>query len=202
MLYELTTLSCPARAESAAAAAACDWIAEGSGRLLGVWRSEIGDLFQVKLLRGFDTAGALEEERRRTLMTQTPFGITDATIRMQTESYTRFPFLPDVEPRAFGNFYEFRTYYLKPGGLTLTLASWRDAIGPASEYTSHLVVNMYANDGPPRITHIWGFSSLEERSALRARHYAEGLWPPKGAPEQIAYATSMICIPEPYSPLR
>jgi len=28
---------------------------------------------------------------------------------------------------------------------------------------------MYALDGPPRITHIWGFSSLEERAALRAR---------------------------------
>lgn len=202
MLYELITLSCPALTEGAAARAACDWVAQGPGRLLGVWRSEIGDLFQVKLLRGFDSAEALEEERHRALMTQAPFGIVDPFIRVRTESYRRFPFLADVEPATFGNFYEFRTYFLKPGGLALTMASWQDAIAPAREYTAHLVVNMYALDGPPRITHIWGFSSLEERAALRARHYAAGLWPPRNAPQQIAEATSMICIPEPYSPLR
>lgn len=202
MRYELITLSCPALTEGATASAACDWIAQGPGRLLGVWRSEIGDLFQVKLLRGFDTAQALEEERRRQLMAQAPFGITDSSIRVTTQSYMRFPFLADVEAATLGNFYEFRTYFLKPGGLAPTLAGWQAAIAPASEYTAHLVINMYALDGPPRITHIWGFSSLEQRSALRARHYAEGLWPPKGAPQQIVRATSMICIPEHYSPLR
>jgi hypothetical protein len=194
--------SCPPLTEAAVATAACKWMAQGSGQLLGVWRSEIGDLFHVKLLRRFDRLDALEDERRRALMANTPFGITDPAIRLQTESYQRFPFLADVSAAAFGSIYEFRTYFLKPGGLTPTLASWKDALAPASEYTSHLVLNMYALDGPPRITHIWGFSSLEERAELRARHYANGLWPPKGAPEQIARATSMICIPDPCSPLR
>jgi hypothetical protein len=202
MLYELTTLSCAPLTEGAVAIAARDWIAQGHGQLLGVWRSEIGDLFQVKLLRRFDTAEAHEEERRRALKGTSPFGITDPTIQVHTESYRRFPFLADIKPATFGGFYEFRTYFLKPGGLATTLASWQEAIAPASDYTSHLVINMYALDGPPRITHIWGFSSLEERSELRARHYAEGLWPPKGAPQQIARATTMICLPEPYSPLR
>ena len=89
MLYELTTLSCPPLTEGTVTTAACEWMAQGPGQLLGVWRSEIGDLFQVKRLRGVETAQAL--------------------------------------------------------------------------------------DGPPRITHIWGFSSLEERGRLRARYYAEGL---------------------------
>ena len=105
MLYELTTLSCPPLTEGAVATAACEWMEQGPGQLLGVWRSEIGDLFQVKRLRGFETAQALEDERRRV-----------------------------------------------------------------------------------------------ERGRLRARYYAEGLWPPKGAPEQIARAKTMICLPEPYSP--
>ncbi|WP_443699958.1 hypothetical protein [Pseudomonas sp.] len=95
MLYELTTLSCPP-------------LTEGEpGQLLGVWRCEIGDLFQVKRLRGFETAQALEDERRRV-----------------------------------------------------------------------------------------------ELGRLRARYYAEGLWPPKDAPAQIARAKTMICLPEPYSALR
>jgi hypothetical protein len=202
MPYELTTLACAPLTEGVVAAAARDWIAQGPGRLLGAWRTEIGDLFQVKLLRRFDTADALEEERRRALMDPALFGISDPAIRINMERYARFPFLPEVEPATFGSFYEFRTYFLKPGGLAPTLNSWRDAIAPAADYTRHLLVNMYALDGPPRITHIWGFSSLEERAALRARHYADDLWPPKGAPQQITKATSTICVPEPYSPLR
>jgi hypothetical protein len=202
MPYELTTLACAPLTEGVVAAAARDWIAQGPGRLSGAWRTEIGDLFQVKLLRQFDTADALEEERRRALLDPAPFGISDPAIRINMERYARFPFLPEVEPATFGSFYEFRTYFLKPGGLTPSLNSWRDAIAPAGDYTRHLVVNMYAFDGRPRITHIWGFSSLEERAALRARHYADGLWPPKGAPQQIAKATSTICVPESYSPLR
>ena len=39
MLYELTTLDCAPLTEGAVAIAACDWVAEGPGRVLGVWRS-------------------------------------------------------------------------------------------------------------------------------------------------------------------
>jgi len=91
---------------------------------------------------------------------------------------------------------------LKPGGLPPTLAGWEKAIQPAREYTSHLIINMYALDGPPRITHIWGFQSLEERAMLRAKFYAAGLWPPQGGPEQILEATSTIALSEDNSPLR
>ncbi|AMH43002.1 NIPSNAP family containing protein [Burkholderia sp. PAMC 28687] len=201
MLYELITLSSPPMEQDAVSAGAHNWVLDGEGQLLGAWRTEIGELFQIKLLRGFETAEALERERLRALMSARPFGVDDPSSRLITEQYARFPFLPDVERSSFGRFYEFRTYHLKPGGLPPTLAGWEQAIGPAHDYTRHLVINMYALDGSPRITHIWGFSSLEERAALRARHYAEGLWPPKGGPQQIARATSTICIPEAYSPL-
>ncbi len=60
---------------------------------------------------------------------------------------------------------------------------------------------MYALDGAPRITHIWGFRSLEERAALRSRAYEAGIWPPKGGPDQIAEATSTIALPQGRSPL-
>ncbi|MDR3669893.1 MAG: NIPSNAP family protein [Holophaga sp.] len=202
MLYELTTISSSPLELNAVSLSAHNWVLAGEGQLLGAWRTEIGELFQIKILRGFETAEALERERLRALMNSHPFNINDPSSRISMERYVRFPFLPDVEPSAFGRFYEFRTYHLKPGGLPPTLEGWEQAIGPAHDYSRHLVINMYALDGPPRITHIWGFSSLEERAALRARHFAEGLWPPKGGPQQIARATSTICIPEDYSPLR
>lgn len=202
MQYELTTISCPPLEQNAVSIAAHNWVLAGEGRLLGAWRTEIGELFQIKLMRGFETADTFERERMRALMSAHPFNIDDPSCRFSMERYAGFPFLPDVEPVALGRFYEFRTYHLKPGGLPPTLVGWEQAIGPAHDYSRHLVINMYALDGLPRITHIWGFASLEERAALRARHYADGLWPPKGGPQQIASATSTICIPEEYSPLR
>ena len=53
---------------------------------------------------------------------------------------------------------------------------------------------MYALDGPSRITHIWAFTSLEQRAALRAQACDAGVWPPKGGPEQILEATSTIAL--------
>jgi len=203
-VYELTALSCPLLSLSTAWAGARAFIGEddAAGELLGSWRTEIGQLGRLLLLRGFETAEDLAAERRRALLSVDPFHSGGVVTALSMESYAPFPFLPPVQPRPMGGIYEFRTYHLKPGGLPPTLAGWKEAIKPAREYTSHLVINMYALDGPPRITHIWGFESLEQRAALRAKFYAAGLWPPQGGPEQIAEATSTIALPEDSSPLR
>ncbi|MDR6676109.1 hypothetical protein J2W58_000291 [Pseudomonas psychrotolerans] len=37
---------------------------------------------------------------------------------------------------------------------------------------------------------------------MRTAHYAAGLWPSKGAPEEIDQATSMIALAGEHSPLR
>ncbi|MDN7591535.1 NIPSNAP family protein [Burkholderia seminalis] len=203
MLYELTTLSCPLTDQDGVSRRAHRWVADAGapGRLLGAWRTEIGELSRIVVLRGFDTTDELQHERNRALSAGQPFGIESASVRLTMESYALFPFLPEIEPRVFGGFYEIRRYWLKAGGIAPTISAWERAVGPAKDYTSHLVCNMYALDGPPRIAHIWGFSSLEERMALRKRHYAAGLWPPAGGPEQIERATSTIALPEAWSPL-
>ncbi len=202
--YELTTLSCPLLSLSKAAAGARAFIEEdnAAGKLLGCWRTELGQLGRVLLLRGFRTAEDLATERRRALLSINPFNAGSLVTTLSMDSYAPFPFLPPVRTGSFGGIYEFRTYQLKPGGLPPTLAGWEKAIEPAREYTRHLAINMYALDGPPRITHIWGFQSLEERAALRAKFYAAGLWPPEGGPQQILDATSTIALPEDGSPLR
>ena len=203
MLYELTTLSCPLLSLEKASTEALSWISETAavGTFLGGWRTELGTLGQVLILRGFDTAEELSTERRRVLLDINPFNAGSVVTALSMDSYVPFAFLPPVEPNARGPIYEFRTYRLKPGGLPPTLDGWEKAIEPAREYTAHLVINMYAIDGPPRITHIWGFASLEQRAALRSKFYAAGLWPPHGGPEQIIEATSTIALPMSHSPL-
>jgi hypothetical protein len=203
MLYELTTLSYPLLDLDAGSECARSWMSssDAQGDLLGCWRTDIGTLGRLLVLRGFDTHESLTAERERTLQASRPFGATPGLVDVCQNTYRLFPFLPPVLPARRGTVYEFRTYRLKPGGLKPTLAGWERAIEPAQAYTAHLVVNMYGLDGAPRITHIWAFESLEQRAMLRSNAYRTGVWPPQGGPEQIVEATSTIGIPERYSPL-
>jgi len=203
MLYELTTLSCPLLAVGRASEGVYDWVndAGAKGELFGCWRTEIGTLGRLIVLRGFEAPEDMTAERRRALLSANPFNAGSVVTALEMDSYAPFSFLPPIRTGDRGGVYEFRTYHLKPGGLPPTLAGWEAAIASARQYTAHLVANMYALDGAPRITHIWGFTSLEERTELRSRAYEAGVWPPKGGPEQIAEATSTIALPQGPSPL-
>ena len=197
-LYELTSLACPMLGTSDVAKAAREWVAapDATGTLLGCWRTEFSTLGRLLILRSFDSPDALHQERRRALLSANPFNAGRLITALEMASYQRFPFLPPARPGASDNVYEFRTYKLKPGGLPPTLAGWEAAIAPAKEYTAHLMINMYALDGPPRITHIWGFESLAQRASLRSNAFSAGVWPPKGGPENVLEAVSVIAMPE------
>lgn len=196
MIYEMITLGGSVFARRGLMGAR-DWIDKAAaGKLLGVWYPEIGTIGNVLLLRGFDSQDELLAERHRALLSEDPFGSASAAVSLTMESYALFPFLSDPLPRAYGGTFEIRTYHLKAGGLPGTMAGWQAAIEPAHAYTDHLVAAMYALDGSPRIMHIWGFESMDERNRLRREHYSAGLWPPAGGPERIDHATSMIAFAE------
>ena len=202
ILYELATLSCSLLSFSRVSEGVRAFVSEpdAKGELLGCWRTDIGTLGRMLVLRGFQTPEDLAAERRRALFSANPFNAGNVISALEMDSYAPFPFLPPVKPGAYGKIYEFRTYKLIPGGLPPTLAGWEAAM-PAREPMSHLVINMYALDGAPRITHIWPYAGVDERFAIRAKSYADGIWPPKGGPEHILEATSTIALPELYSPL-
>lgn len=123
MRYELTTLSCSPLGMADASAGARAWVAGAiAGKLLGIWRSDIGRIGQLMVLRSFDTDADMVRERERALMSENPFGSASGNTPLTMESYAPFPFLPNIEPRDYGGTFEFRTYYQRPGGLPGTLA--------------------------------------------------------------------------------
>lgn len=202
MLYEVVTLKGSVFAGKGVMQGAKSWLENASaGTVLGMWLTEIGPIGQLLVLRQFEQHEDLQRERHRALMSEDPFGSASAGVSLTMESFAPFPFLPTPQSRDYGGVFELRTYQLIAGGLPGTLDGWEAAIAPAHAYTDHLVIAMYALDGAPRIVHLWGFASVEERNRLRCEHYAAGVWPPKGGPERIANATSTIALSEPGFPI-
>ena len=203
MLYELAKLTLQIGSTPRALAGIKDFVTDKSakGTLLGCWASEIGELNQVAVLRGFSDVEALRVERKRVLESSNPFGCLDLLTRLETDSYAPFPDVPPVEIGAFGPIYEIRTYTLKPGRLPQTIAAWRAAL-PARLALSRNLIVMHTIDGPPRFTHIWPYASLEQRAAIRAKSVSTGVWPPKGGAEHLAVMTNGIWLPTEISPLK
>jgi hypothetical protein len=203
-VYELATLSTTIGAApklTPAIEAFCREPGAG-GQLLGAWATDLGALNQVLVLRGFDSEAALRAERQRTQDSSSPFGAGALLTGIALDSYAPLPGLPPVEIGARGPVYEVRSYVMKPNGKLPMIAAWQAAL-PARLTISPIVVAMTSLEGPPRLTHIWPYPSLNDRAAIRAEAVSRGNWPPAGGPDWLTTAMqSWICLPLPGSPLR
>lgn len=154
------------------------------GNWSGSWFTDIGDLNQVILLREFEEKAVFDEERERCLQAESPFGGGEELLGVHYEGYRGFPFMGSVEAGDFGPVYELRTYHLRLGGTQPTIEGWKNAV-PQRSQMSPVSVVMYALDGAPRFSQIWPYKSLEERSEVRARAVADGIWPPVNGPKWL-----------------
>lgn len=78
---------------------------------------------------------------------------------LEMDTCISFPVLPPAPAAIHDAVYEF----LKPGGLPPTLAGREAAIAAGKDDTAHLMINMYALDGPSRITHVWRHATQQQR---------------------------------------
>lgn len=172
------------------------------GKLLGVFFSDIGQLNQVVVLRSYASQQELDDENARLAVQENLFEASENIIKYSVENFAGFDFLPEVELGDFGPVYEIRTYELKHGGVPHVLEAWENAVPTRTQY-SKLTIAMYALDGAPRIVSIWPYASLNERSEVRAKAVADGIWPPKGGPQWLTHEMkSMIALPTAISPLK
>lgn len=208
MYYELATMTLPFGMAKQAATHVQTYTcsADGQGELLGCWFTDIGQLNQMVVLRGFVTLQALEAERGRTQNHANPFGCGEILQSLEQHSYKGFPWMRPVRPSSesgiLGPVYEIRTYGIKTGGVQPTIDLWEQYI-PAREKLSPCVVAMVAMDGPLRFTNIWAYESLNARSQIRTEAVVQGIWPPKGGPAQLTTdMVSTIALPTAVSPLK
>ncbi len=199
--YELATLSIQMGSAPKILPGIEAYVAEGQGRLLGVWASDVGSLNKLVVLREFEDDAVLLRERQRGLTAANPFGAAEVLTRLEMDSYAPFPDMPPVETGNFGAIYEIRSYVLKTGGLLPTFEGWAEKL-PGRTTISPLIIALYALDGTPRITHIWPYADANARFAKRAESVAAGTWPPRSAVWLTPEMISGLYLPTAISPLR
>jgi hypothetical protein len=174
------------------------------GTLMGCWASEIGQLNQIAVLRGYGDESLRQAERERFLLEGGALGINEWITDLRIENYTLFPFLEPLSAGQHGPFYELRVYDLISSGLQPTLDGWSKAIeARTAEQYSPVYAAFYATDGAlPRYLHIWPWASLEQRLQVRTQAVADGVWPPENSGPQLRDMRSTIYLPAKFSPLR
>ncbi|WP_447764921.1 NIPSNAP family protein [Pseudomonas reinekei] len=177
---------------------------EVGGELMGCWASEIGQLNQIALLRGYADEVQRQAERERFLLGGEAFGINEFITDLRIENYSLFPFLKPLSAGKLGPFYEMRVYDLVSAGLQPTLDGWAKAIeARTAEQYSPVYAAFYATDGAlPRYLHIWPWATLEQRLEVRTQAVMDGVWPPENSGPQLCDMRSTIYVPAGFSPLQ
>ena len=202
MIHELTTLEIKVFSNAKVYAALQERLPAAGGNLLGAFNADIGDLSRVILLREFADANAAADAKLRLLGDTDPLGCGEWLVSLRSESFSLFPFLRSPVPGAYGKWYELRTYSLRHGKLAETIDAWKDAL-PARHAMSPCLGAFTALDGEtPRFLNIWAYDSVDARAKIRGDAVAQGVWPPRGGPANLAKMQSNLCVPLPFSPLR
>lgn len=94
--------------------------------------------------------------------------------------------------------YEIRTYDLKPRSLPEFLKRNEEKLQQGRLNYSQLFGFWYTEIGPlNQVVHIWPYEDLKQRSDIRAKAVAEGIWPPDTG-EFILNMQSEIFLPAPF----
>jgi hypothetical protein len=113
------------------------------GKLLACWFSELGALNQILLIHEYDSEPAIAVDRDAIVRSGNPYGVADMITAASSDTYASFPFLPPMQARSAGPFFEVRTYLLKPAGLDKTIELWRATV-PNRVKLSPLLAAMYS----------------------------------------------------------
>jgi hypothetical protein len=197
--YELATLSTSQGTSDVVAPAILDYASrpEAQGKLLGLWRTGIGQLNQIVLLREFDSRPSLAAERERARWSSDPFNCSKHLTALDMTSFVPFDFFPSVETGPRGPLYELRTYHLRPAGLSPLEARWR-ANAETGGAEGGTIIAMYTMDGEPRLMEIRTLGDFKSKGA----DYASYPTTVAGSDEWLMpETTSSLLVPLHSSPL-
>lgn len=171
--------------------------------LAAFWYTEIGPLNEI--IHVWPYADMAERNRVRAAASASPHWpppIREHVVAQRSELFTPSPATPQFLSGEVGPYFEMRSYGLAPGAVPSTIEAWQGGIA-ARKALSPVVISMFTEFGElNKHVHVWAYKSLEQRTEIRARARAEGIWPPKGAPGRLLTQENKILLAAPFSPVR
>jgi NIPSNAP len=203
MLYNFTVLSLLPNTLGAVMPKLADAIAANvkQGKLIGCFSCDFGVLNRIAILTEYGDSEALMAERKTIMDAGDKFGFAPQLANFEQTAYKPLSFSEPIKPSKYGPFYEIRTYTVAAGKLEPTSDAWAKGIGRRNELSKLLAIMGSLETVPQRMLHIWPYSSLDERAAVRARASKEGLWPPPGGSDHLLSLQSELFVPTAFSPL-
>ena len=171
--------------------------------LTAFWHTEIGPLNEIVHVWGYRDLAERERIRGEAAKEANwPPKIGEFIREMRSETVTPFSFVPQVRPGKVGPIFELRYYTLKPGALPEVAKGWEAKV-PERMKLSPIVLAGGVDFGKANgFVHVWAYSSLDQRAAVREEARKKGVWPPPGAADRLLTQDNKILMPSAFSPLQ
>jgi hypothetical protein len=171
--------------------------------LAAFWHTEIGPLNEIVHVWPYqDLSDRARVRAEVSKETNWPPKIAEFIRSQQSEILIPFPFSPLPKPGKLGPIYEMRIYTFKPGTLPDTMKSWEPKLPERMKLAPLVIVGSVDLGEVNRFIHIWAYSSLDQRAAVRAKAVQLGVWPPEGGPARLLTQANKILMPSAFSPLQ
>jgi len=171
--------------------------------LAAFWHTEIGPLNEIVHVWPYQDLSERARVRAEVGKERNwPPKIAEFIRSQQSEILTPFPFSEWPKPGKLGPIYEMRIYSFRPGTLPDTIKSWEPKIPERVKLSPLVIVGSVDLGEVNRFIHIWAYSSLDQRAAIRAKAGQLGVWPPEGGPGRLLTQANKILMPSAFSPLQ
>ena len=171
--------------------------------MVGFWHTDVGPLNEIIHIWPYKDLAERESIRAEVAKEPNwPPKIGEFIRYMNSEILTPFPCSPQLTPGKWGPFYEIRIYTLKMGTLDAAMKAWEKAL-PGRMLLSPCVLVGHVDLGVANgMIHIWPHTSMNERTEIRAKAYATGVWGPEGMTARIMTQENKIMLPSAFSPMQ
>lgn len=178
--------------------------------LAAFWHTEIGPLNQVVYVWPYRDMAERAHVRAAAIKDGAwPPNIGEFVVSTRSDIMVPFSISPEMKPGKLGPYFEMRTYTYATGELPNIISAWERVITERLEFGPVCAI-WYSEVGAlNQFVHIWPYTTLDQREAIRNKVRAAGIWPPWAKAERegrkgysLLAQENKILVPAAFSPLQ
>ncbi len=171
--------------------------------LAAFWHTEIGPLNEIIHVWPYkDLAERAQVRAASGKDPNWPPKLSDFIRTMHSDVVVPFPFAQLPAPGKLGPIYEMRIYTVRTGTLPDIMKGWEGKIAERVKLSPLILAGGVDLGEVNRFIHIWSYSSLEQREAVRTKARQAGIWPPGGGGDRLLTQANKIMVPASFSPMQ